>query len=106
MHGINTWLKNIASSSVIVTNSFHCMAVALILNKKFIVVPTFPGREKRMVSLLSLMGCDEQFFVSLNDLKNRLDAIRDLNISVDSLNAKLSELRKESEEFIEEKIIN
>ena len=36
---IPSWLKQINSSKLIVTNSFHCMVMAILLHKDFFVIP-------------------------------------------------------------------
>ena len=100
MHGVRTWLRNIASSSVIVTNSFHCMSVALILNKKVIVLPPHPGREQRMISLLKLLGCEGAFFSGLDDLKNRLNQVTNWELPYNSINENLNLLKNESKKYI------
>lgn len=61
IHGIERWLKNIAEAELVVTNSFHTMAVSILMHKDFIVVPPVKGREARLISLLNVLGLEDRY---------------------------------------------
>lgn len=92
------WLENIDNAELIVTNSFHCMAMCILLHKQFIVIPTFPGREIRMTSLLQKLGIGHRYISSASCL----DEMQEINYTeVDRL---LAKYRNSSLEFLKKSI--
>jgi hypothetical protein len=72
---VEDWLSNIASSELIVTDSFHAMIFSIILEKPFYIFINVPSRGSRLVDMLEKLG-----------LKNRLineDSISHINEAED-----------------------
>ena len=101
---IPSWLKQINSSKLIVTNSFHCMVMAILLHKDFFVIPPYPGRETRMVSLLSRIGLTHRYINTASSLEKKKDLVN-AKIDYEKVDYDLSILRKQSEEFINSNIL-
>ena len=100
---IRTWLADIASSTLVVTNSFHCMVMAVLLKKQFIVIPPYPGRETRMLSLLEKLGLSQYYVNVIDDMKIR--SLIELPINYKEIERRLETLRSESENFINRNIL-
>lgn len=96
---IPTWLKTIYSSKFIVTNSFHCMAFCILFHKKFIVLPPYPGKESRMISMLKQLGIEDRYVKSMKDFEERKDLLYN-DIEYDKVDEKLNILRQNSLRFI------
>lgn len=103
-YGVRTWLRKIYSAKFIITNSFHCMAVSILLEKNFAIIPTFPGREGRMVYLLNKLGLSDRFVSSPQELNDKKSTLLK---PVDYTNVRnlLNEERKKSESFILHNIV-
>jgi len=96
---IQGWLKAIAASHIIVTNSFHCMAFCILFHKTFVVTPPLPGRESRMLSMLGQLGIEDRYITSTADFQSRKAALYE-KIDYQELDKKLSVLRRESLSFL------
>lgn len=86
------WLSLIDKAETIITNSFHGMALSIILNKKFMVLPligTWEGMNARITTTLDNFGISRNHIYS-GKLDDALDAIDYLPI-----NARISKARKE-----------
>lgn len=70
-----TWLRKLASAKLIVTDSFHGLAFALIFRKEFIVLSGLRDRTTRLISLLKLVGLEERFVQDYKELVERFDTI-------------------------------
>lgn len=103
-YSIENWLKQIDSSSLIITNSFHCMVMALLLHKEFIVIPPYPGRETRMLSLLSKIGLVNRYVNSIDDI-TKINELLERKIDYVKVENDLKFLRKKSEDFINNNIL-
>lgn len=66
------FLRNIAASTVVLSNSFHATAFSLILHKEFFVVGRKEAINTRMVDLLSELGLSDRYLVEPNDWKKAL----------------------------------
>lgn len=97
------WLKAIAQSSFIVTNSFHCMAFCILFHKQFVVTPPHLGRESRMLSMLSLLGIKERYVTSIEDFQNRKCELYK-EIDYDCVDKRLRVLRGESLKFLKDNL--
>lgn len=100
IESVSGWLRNINNAELVVTNSFHCMAMCILLHKQFYVIPSFPGREIRMTSLLGKLGIENRYIPN-NDivgLKKRA------SIDFDSVDKKLDIYRNESLKFLKKSI--
>lgn len=96
---ISGWLCCINQSSMVITNSFHCMAFCILFKKNFIVTPPYPGREDRILSILTQLGLANRYVSSVKDFENRK---ADLYKGIDYTYAdgQLQLLRQESLKFL------
>lgn len=100
---IEGWLRAISGSNFIVTNSFHCMAFCIIFHKKFIVTPPAPGKETRMLSMLSQLGLEHRYVTSYDDFQNRkMMLYQDEDYS--AVDLRLDTLRSKSISFLNDNI--
>ena len=78
MHGITTvdesgpigFLHNIASSKLIISNSFHATAFALLFNIPFFVVERQENINARMYDLLNAVGLDDRIVRTVHDTES------------------------------------
>lgn len=96
LHGVEQWIRNVAESEIVVTNSFHTMVVSILLRKNFIIVPPVKGRETRLISLLSRLGLLGRY-ISYGD---KIDVSSLAPINYDLVELKLDALRTSSLNFI------
>ena len=100
LHGIETWIRNIAEAALVVTNSFHTTVVSILLHKNFVVVPPVDGRETRLISLLSKLGVKDRYIGYNSDVDiNNLPSI-----NYDKIDSKIAELKSQSLKFIADSI--
>lgn len=88
------WLKCIAESKVVVTDSFHGTVFCIIFNKPFWVVGNSERGFARFSSLLALFGLENRLIKTLDDVK------KDEVIDWDSVNARRLQLKEISFGFI------
>lgn len=96
LHGVEQWIRNVAESEMVVTNSFHTMVVSILLRKNFIIVPPVKGRETRLISLLSKLGLLNRYI----NYGDNIDIASLEPINYDIVESKLDALRADSLEFI------
>lgn len=105
LYGIKTWLTKIANASLVITNSFHCMAVSILLEKDFVAMPSYPGREGRLLSLLKKLNLQDRFVCNLEDVSPKGNILKE-HINYKYVNELLDKERKKSSAFIQDNIIN
>lgn len=95
---VKDWIKHIAESSFIVTDSFHGVAFSLIFKKNFIVLNAHPKRFIRIQDLLTKLGLLDRI------VKTRADIIENSNwmkpIDYLEVDKELSKLRGVSMNFL------
>ena len=64
------FLRNIATAKLIISNSFHATAFALIFNKPFYVVERQENLNARLYDLLSSVGLSDRIVRSIHDTEN------------------------------------
>lgn len=96
---IKDWLIKINSSNLVVTNSFHCMVMSILLHKNFVVIPPYPGRETRILSLLNKIGLFHRYVDHINDM-TKIQNLLNSKIDYDKIDENIRLLRKKSENFI------
>lgn len=96
LNTVEQWLYNIKNASYVITNSFHCMAFAIIFHKPFIVLATNPNdtRITNLLENLKLQKCKRDTLedITTNDLGENIDWERVDNI--------LIRLRADSEKYL------
>ena len=95
--GADKWLGYILNSKLVITDSFHAVAFCINNNKPFYVILSANGN--RIISTLELFGLTDRLITSENDV--------DLSKEIDwaPINKKLEEVRKESQDWLKESLI-
>lgn len=90
------FISLIAYADTIITNSFHCMAFSLIMNKNFYVVPrTHQKVNSRMKDLLDYLQIADHIVSGVKNMKESQD------INFANVNFLIEQLRKKSENYID-----
>lgn len=90
-----TWLRKFASAKLVLTDSFHGLAFALIFNKNFIVLGGMRDRTTRLLSLLELVGLTDRYIRNYDELIVRKDLLSE-SIDYKSVNKILEKARLNS----------
>lgn len=90
------FLSIIRDSSLIVSASFHCIVLSIILNKPFVAILSGnTGRDERLINILSMLGLEKRIF---NDSMTKDDVIAE--IDYESVNIKIYDLKESSISFL------
>jgi hypothetical protein len=99
------WLKMLARARIVVSNSFHGVALSVVLNRPFIAV-SLPGRRAKMnarvENLLTVAGLTDRLLDTADPA--RIRALVETPIDWDSANARLAAVRAEAEAYLDEQI--
>lgn len=92
------WLAKIRDSKFVVTDSFHCVCLAILFNKEFVCFANKGRGMARLQSLLTSLGiegrlCEQQLLASIITDREPINYV--------SVNDKLAKLRIESMHFLE-----
>ncbi len=96
------FLREIEAADLVVTASFHCLALSIIYHKPFVVILTGNhGKDERITNLLKITGLEERVLTSVSDKE---DVLRPIDYGkVDEL---LEHYRRYSEEFLRRAIFD
>lgn len=97
----NQWLDMLFNSNIVITNSFHGTMLSILLNKPFIVVGIGGNKAKyneRVSNLLSQCNLENRLINEYD--KKKVDSILNENIDWDSVNKKISEMKKQGIDFL------
>ena len=90
------FLSVIRDANLIVSASFHCVALSIIMNKPFVAILTGDkGKDERLLNILSILGLEERIFT---DQMNEVQVNKP--IDYDSINRKIEELKFSSMSFL------
>ncbi len=93
------WLNYIFSSSFVVTNSFHGLALSIIFHKPFIVnIVQGSGMNDRIFSLLERIDLSDRIITDFS--KDKIDEILYKTIDWEKIDSKIAELQSFSRNFI------
>jgi coenzyme F420-reducing hydrogenase beta subunit len=98
------WLANLANSSYILTDSFHCLCYALIFNVPFVVLNNKKRGVARFESLLEKVGLQNRLLRT--GTEEELKEIISISIDWKNVNNALSKEIIISKDWIEKNIIN
>ena len=96
------WLKNIAESSFVVTDSFHGTIFSILFKKNFIVVPSVKERMGRVKSLLKILDIESRYYDSMDDVYLNDSWLSE--IDYDKVFVKLDYYRKQSLSYLKSNI--
>ena len=91
---IAEWVKNIAEAKFVVTRSFHGMVFSILHKRQFAVLAGSHGRSTRLTSLLKILGIEDRFFNSIEEMNNAKPWTKKIDYSI--VYPKLIEIRKQS----------
>jgi hypothetical protein len=90
------FIRVIRDANLVVSASFHCIALSVILNKQFVAILTGnEGKDERLLGLLQLLGLEDRIFSSKMTADKVLYPIDYMKV-----NDKISALRKDSLDFL------
>jgi hypothetical protein len=95
---VDSWLRNIKESKLVITDSFHCVCFAILFEVPFIYYPNDNRGLTRLESLLSLLDLTHHIYrgdVDPVELTQQL-----MNIDYDVVNEKVANLRGASAKFL------
>lgn len=99
------WLRMLDSSATVVTNSFHGVALSIILNKPFLAV-VLPGKKgalnERVRNVLEKTGLTDRALASTDTAL--IDRVLHREIDWRAVNERLAVLRNQGESFLERQI--
>lgn len=93
---VESWLKAFHDAEFVFTDSFHGCVFSIIFNKPFVVYGNVNRGMARFHSLLSMFGLENRLVTTPDDAAN----VACQPVDWDSVNIRLSELRKVSKEFL------
>ena len=93
---VESWLKAFHDAEFVFTDSFHGCVFSIIFNKPFVVYGNVNRGMARFQSLLSMFGLENRLVATPNEAANVASQL----IDWDTVNNRLSELRKVSKEFL------
>lgn len=91
---IAEWVKNIAEAKFVVTRSFHGMVFSILHKRQFAVLAGKHGRSTRLTSLLRILGIEDRFFNSIEEMNDAKPWTKEIDYS--KATPILDKLRKES----------
>lgn len=99
------WLQTLAAARVVVSNSFHGVALSVVLNRPFIAVG-LPGKRARMnarvENLLAVAGLEHRLLTDADPSKVR--HLAETPIDWTPVNARLAAVRAEAEAYLDAEI--
>lgn len=93
---VGEWLKAFHDAEFVFTDSFHGCVFSILFNRPFVVYGNKKRGMARFHSLLALFGLEDRLVITPDDAAR----IATLPIDWDSVNARLSELRAQSQTFL------
>ncbi|MFQ3170834.1 MAG: hypothetical protein ACI9DG_000858 [Oleispira sp.] len=100
---VDSWLRNIKESKLVITDSFHCVCFAILFEVPFVYYPNDNRGLTRLESLLSLLDLTHHIYcgdVEPVELTKKL-----MNIDYVQVNKKLAELRNSSAKFLADALV-
>lgn len=98
---IRTWIKSIAQSEIILTDSYHVLIFSIIFERQFIIIPANMKNFNRLSELLADLELSDRVFYSYNEVlendrwKNKIDFIKVKKLLTVKRNDSLSFLKGE-----------
>jgi len=99
------WLEMLAGARTVVSNSFHGVAISILLNKHFLAV-ALPGKRAamnaRVLSLLNQVGLSERIVYGSDPMTVR--RLVEQPIDWRPVNARLAKMRSDAEDYLDRQI--
>lgn len=100
---VNSWLDKIRNSELVITDSFHCVCLAILFRKKFICVANENRGLSRIESLLNALSIESVICSDIEHLDDKRYIHNEINY--DSVHKLLKEQRVESMNFLKNALI-
>lgn len=97
--GISSWIFYCNNADYVITNSFHCLCIALILGKNFMVFNR-PGLSLRIINLLNRMGLTEKFVKTEEDIKKAVN----VQLDFEKIEKNLEKMSQEVRDYLKNSI--
>ena len=97
--GISAWIHYCNNADYIITNSFHCLCIALILGKNFIAFNR-PGFALRIIDLLERMNLKEKFVMTDADIAKAAS----IQPNFESIDKELDAMYREVRDYLKNSI--
>ncbi len=100
---VENWIKALSECDYLLTDSFHAVAMAIVLRKPFIAVYGNMSEGTgidRFRSLLRMFGLEDRFFMTTDEALD--SGILSKQIDFDAVGRKLDEYRKDSLQWLED----
>lgn len=95
-YSVENWLRNIRSSSFIVTNSFHATVFALLFHTPFITVSVEGSKmDNRLLTLLNMVGLEDRFFKAYDESK--INTLLQKNVNWEDVDKRMCVAREHSQ---------
>lgn len=96
------FIETIANAELIVSASFHCVAMSIILHVPFVVILTGDqGKDERILNILKITGLESRILdrnITIDDVTNPIDFVK--------VETKVQEYRKKSFSFLKNAIFS
>lgn len=90
------FLSVVRDAELVVSASFHCISMAIILNKPFVAILTGNrGKDERLTSILSLLDLNDRIYDESMDV----DQIKQ-PIDYEKVNIRIDELKSSSYQYL------
>ncbi|PSV98600.1 polysaccharide pyruvyl transferase family protein [Photobacterium iliopiscarium] len=101
---VDEWLYLLKNSSVVITDSFHCVCFSILFNKPFVYLGNNARGMTRIESLLGSLDLMDRICLDVKLLKNYIN--KDTIINYSEVNQRLIKMRSESLKFIKNALKN
>ncbi|QBC02056.1 polysaccharide pyruvyl transferase family protein [Enterobacter cloacae] len=97
-YSVPEWLKNIKNSSLVITDSFHCVCFCILFEKEFLCCVNESRGLSRLQSLLGMVGLTDRICAPGDDFISKVSTLNSINYQ--EVNQLLELKRYNSKEFL------
>lgn len=97
-YSVPEWLKNIKNSSLVITDSFHCVCFCILFEKEFLCCVNESRGLSRLQSLLGMVGLTDRICAPGDDFISKVSTLNPINYQ--EVNQLLELKRYNSKEFL------
>lgn len=97
--GIEDWIRSIAESSIVLTDSYHGILFSLIYKRNFVAFLGNPSRMSRLTNILEELNLENRLCTDLSGIGQLIDIIN-TPIDYEKVHQKLKLLKNESISFL------
>lgn len=100
---LKTWMSRIAAAEFIITDSFHGVAFSIINKKQFVCILNHNDRDSRLINIMTQFHLEDRMFESVGEMVT--DKRWTERIDYNKVSVRVDELRKESQRFLIEALV-